>query len=272
MRQGRGAVFAFTDIEDRLRAEREVRDRGGTLAAEQASLRSVATLVAGGAASAEVCTAVAREVASLLDLQVVAVSRNHPDGAATVIGAWSCRPGPASRSRSHSRATRTTRNWFRLISSCATTHVGVDGHYGIGRLTSITIPAEFCDARRFSSSRDAVLDITVHQSDARRPTGHLSRQSPPPLCGTLFEAAPCAPPSSPDHACYQHAAERLGGNRACLAVARRLLKQLPHAARPWRGGPAARMPIGPRALPALTPMHRGPAPGMLLPPPMDGWP
>ena len=94
MRHGRGAVVAFTDIEDRLRAERELRDRDETSAAQQAALRSVATLVAGGAASAEVCAAVAREVASLLDLQVVAASRYDPDGAATVIGAWSDRPQP----------------------------------------------------------------------------------------------------------------------------------------------------------------------------------
>ena len=46
------------------------------------------------------------------------------------------------------------------------------GHYGIGELTAVTILAELGDARRFSSSRDAVryagLDITVHQSDQRR--------------------------------------------------------------------------------------------------------
>ena len=94
MRHGRGAVVAFTDIEDRLRAERELRDRDETLAAQQAALRSVATQVAGGAASAEVCAAVAREVASLLDLRVVAASRYDPDGAATIIGAWSDRPQP----------------------------------------------------------------------------------------------------------------------------------------------------------------------------------
>jgi len=56
-------------------------------------------------------------------------------------------------------------------------------HYGIGPLTSITILAELGDARRFSSSREAVryagLDITVHQSDTRRAPGHLSRQGPP---------------------------------------------------------------------------------------------
>jgi transposase len=59
------------------------------------------------------------------------------------------------------------------------------GHYGIGPLTAVTILAELGDARRFSSSRDAVryagLDITVKQSDQRRAPGHLSRQGPPAL-------------------------------------------------------------------------------------------
>ena len=54
MPEGRGAVVAFTDIEDRMRAERELREHDEILAAEQASLRRVAALVAGGAASAEV--------------------------------------------------------------------------------------------------------------------------------------------------------------------------------------------------------------------------
>jgi hypothetical protein len=55
--------------------------------------------------------------------------------------------------------------------------------FGVGELTAVTILAELGDARRFSSSRDAVrfagLDITVHQSDQRRASGHLSRQGPP---------------------------------------------------------------------------------------------
>ena len=59
------------------------------------------------------------------------------------------------------------------------------GLYGIGHLTAVTILAELGDARRFSSSREAVrysgLDITVHQSDQRRAPGHLSRQGPPAL-------------------------------------------------------------------------------------------
>ena len=136
-------------------------------------------------------------------------------------------------------------------------------HYGIGPLTSITILAELGDPRRFSSSREAVryagLDITVHQSDSRRAPGHLSRQGPPALRWALFEAAQCARrTSSPDHDYYQQAAERLGGNRACLAVARKLLKRSYHTLRELgEEALAARMTTGPRALPALTPMHRG---------------
>jgi transposase len=109
-------------------------------------------------------------------------------------------------------------------------------HYGIGPLTSVTILAELGDARRFSSSREAVryagLDITVHQSDARRAPGRLSRQGPSALRWALFEAAQCARrPGSPDHDYYVQAAARLGGNRACLAVARKLLKRSFHTLR-----------------------------------------
>jgi transposase len=106
-------------------------------------------------------------------------------------------------------------------------------HYGIGALTAVTILAELGDCRRFSSSRLAVryagLDITVHQSDQRRAPGHLSRQGPPALRWALFEAAQVARrPGSPDRDYYTQAAERLGANRACLAVARRLLKRSYH--------------------------------------------
>jgi transposase len=109
-------------------------------------------------------------------------------------------------------------------------------HYGIGPLTSITILAELGDARRFSSSREAVryagLDITVHQSDTRRAPGRLSRQGPSALRWALFEAAQCARrPGSPDHDYYLQTAARLGGNRACLAVARKLLKRSFHTLR-----------------------------------------
>jgi transposase len=109
-------------------------------------------------------------------------------------------------------------------------------HYGIGELTAVAILAELGDCRRFSSSRNAVryagMDITVNQSDLRRSPGHLSRQGPPALRWALYEAAQAARrPASPDRDYYQQAAERLGGNRACLSLARRLLKRSYHTLR-----------------------------------------
>ena len=109
-------------------------------------------------------------------------------------------------------------------------------HYGIGELIAVTILAELGDCTRFSSSRLAVrysgLDITVHQSDQRRAPGHLSRQGPPALRWALFEAAQSAcRRGSPDRDYYVQAAERLGHNRACLSVARKLLKRSYHTLR-----------------------------------------
>jgi transposase len=110
------------------------------------------------------------------------------------------------------------------------------GQFGVGELTAVTILGELGDARRFSSSRDAVryagLDITVHQSDQRRAPGHLSRQGPPALRWALFEATMCAARAcSPDHEYYSQAAERLGSNRARLSVARKILKRSYHLLR-----------------------------------------
>jgi transposase len=109
----------------------------------------------------------------------------------------------------------------------------VDQIYGVGGLIAVTILAELGDARRFANSRDAVrysgLDITVYQSDQHRAPGHLSRQGPPALRWALYEAAQRARfPTSPDRTYYLQAAERLGGNRACLALARKLLKRSYH--------------------------------------------
>ena len=110
------------------------------------------------------------------------------------------------------------------------------GIYGIGHLTAVTILAELGDARRFSSSRDAVRysgpEITVKQSDKRRAPGQLSRQGPPALRWALHEAAPSAHrKSSPDREYHLQAAERLGNNRARLAIARKLLKRSYHVLR-----------------------------------------
>ena len=109
-------------------------------------------------------------------------------------------------------------------------------HYGIGELTAVTILAELGDCSRFSSSRQAVryagMDITVYQSDRHRAPGHISRQGPPVLRWALYEAAQVARrPGSPDREYYLEAAERIGGNRACLSVARKLLKRSYHTLR-----------------------------------------
>ena len=71
-------------------SEPSLRDREAILA----SLSRVAALVAGGTESTEVFAAIAREVADLLELPLVEVSRFEPDGTATVIGAWSERAQP----------------------------------------------------------------------------------------------------------------------------------------------------------------------------------
>jgi transposase len=108
--------------------------------------------------------------------------------------------------------------------------------HGTGELTAVTILAELGDCSRFSSSRQAIryagMDITVHQSDQRRAPGHLSRQGPPALRWALFEAAQFAcRDRSPDREYYGETAARLGHNRACPAVARKLLKRSYHALR-----------------------------------------
>jgi PAS domain S-box-containing protein len=94
MHEGRGAVVAFTDIEERRRIEQELRERDEVLAVQLASLRRVATLVAGGAASAEVLAAVAREVGQVVSLPMVALWRYGPGRTATVLGEWSEHPHP----------------------------------------------------------------------------------------------------------------------------------------------------------------------------------
>lgn len=111
------------------------------------------------------------------------------------------------------------------------------GHFGIGELTSVVILAELGDARRFRKAGQAVryvgLDVTVYASDTKRAAGHLSHQGPAVLRWALFEAAQCAwRPSAPDHAYYLEAKARLRTHeRACIAVARRLLRRAYHTLR-----------------------------------------
>jgi PAS domain S-box-containing protein len=93
MAEGRGAVVAFIDIEDRVRAERLLREHDAALSRREDALRRIAVLVAGGAASADVVVAIAREVGHVVGVRLVTLLRYEPDGAsAIVIGAWGEQP------------------------------------------------------------------------------------------------------------------------------------------------------------------------------------
>jgi signal transduction histidine kinase len=70
------------------RAERSESARA-TIAAEQAALRRVATLVAGGVPPSDVFAAVAREIAQLLDVHATHMARYDAGGTATDVGSWS---------------------------------------------------------------------------------------------------------------------------------------------------------------------------------------
>jgi len=112
----------------------------------------------------------------------------------------------------------------------------IAGLYGVGPVSATAILAELGDARRFSSSDDAVrhsgLDVTVYQSDSKRAAGRLSHEGPELLRWALFEAAvSAARASSPDHAYYLQVAERLDHTRACLSVARKLCRRAYHILR-----------------------------------------
>ncbi len=159
----------------------------------------------------------------LEQLQLPAAAREQITVALAIIDALDAQSGPL---------TEQLRAYARRQPGCR----ALMRHYGIGALTAVTIWPSSANARRFSSSRDAVryagLDVTVHQSDQRRAAGHLSRQGPPALRWALYEAAQVARrPGSPDRAYYDQAAARLGGNCACLAVARKLLKRSYHTLR-----------------------------------------
>jgi transposase len=152
-----------------------------------------------------------------------ATAREQVTVALSVIDALDCQLAPLNKE---------LRTYARRQPGCR----ALMGHFGVGEVTAVTILAELGDARRFSSSREAVryagMDITVHQSDQRRSPGHLSRQGPPALRWALFEAAQSAARTgSPDRDYYRQAAERLGANRACLSVARKLLRRSYHTLR-----------------------------------------
>jgi transposase len=112
----------------------------------------------------------------------------------------------------------------------------VDAHYGIGGLLAIAIWSELGDCRRFNRSMQVVrhsgLDVTVDQSDRRRPGGHLSRQGPEILRWALYEAAKnSSHHRSPGFAYYAQVKARHDGKIAAISIARQLARRCFHTLR-----------------------------------------
>ncbi len=105
--------------------------------------------------------------------------------------------------------------------------------YGVGPITALALTCWPGGAGRFSSARKAVrftgLDITVYSSDGKRSPGHLSRQGPPVLRWSVYEAGKThARASAPDHACYAQVKDRIDGKRAALSEARKIIREACH--------------------------------------------
>ena len=121
--------------------------------------------------------------------------------------------------------------------------------YGVGPLVAAIVWAFLGDARRFSSSAQAVrhtgLDVTVYSSDDKRTPGHLSHQGPPILRWALFEAGhQGSRATSPDHRYYTDVAARIDANRAALSVARKLARRSHHILRRLGDQAYAPLPAG----------------------------
>jgi signal transduction histidine kinase len=98
----------FTEIVATAIADSQARDRLAQLAYEQSALRRVATMVAREPASEELFSTVAREVAAVLDMPGVIVTRYDGDGTALTLGE-AFRPDLAGAARLLGVGTRTPR-------------------------------------------------------------------------------------------------------------------------------------------------------------------
>jgi PAS domain S-box-containing protein len=92
------------DVTEGRRVEIELRgaeERYRTLAAEQAALRRVATLVANGVPPADLFAAVAEEVGQLLPVEHALMGRYEPDGTVTFVAGWSKDGDPSAVGTRH---------------------------------------------------------------------------------------------------------------------------------------------------------------------------
>ena len=152
-----------------------------------------------------------------------------------------CRPRDASRSRSRwrmidaidlGRAVRpaSCARYARRQTGCR----ALMGHYGIGALTSGRDPRRARRQSAGSPPRARRSATAAWTSPCTPPTSAARPDTSPakarPLCAgrCMRPPRPPAASSSPDRDYFLQAAERLGRNRACLALARKLLKRCYH--------------------------------------------
>ena len=83
-----GRLAGFSELVATAIANADSREELARLADEQAALRRVATLVAGGAQPPEVFQAVSAEVGRLMLADAAGLSRYEPDGSVTALGGW----------------------------------------------------------------------------------------------------------------------------------------------------------------------------------------
>jgi signal transduction histidine kinase len=81
-------LAGFTEVAGIAMANAQARMELRAFAEEQAALRRVATLVAGGTPPEQVFAAVAAEAGRLADADSTVMSRYNPDGGATIVGTW----------------------------------------------------------------------------------------------------------------------------------------------------------------------------------------
>ena len=87
-------LAGFTELAATAIANAQARVDLREFADEQAALRRVATLVARAASPAEVLAAITEEAGRLLAADYAAMARYDPDGARTVVGAWTSTSAP----------------------------------------------------------------------------------------------------------------------------------------------------------------------------------
>ncbi len=129
----------FTELIGTAIANAAARQARAQLAEEQAALRRVATLVAEGAEPEAVFSAVAEEVAHVLDVALSAVIRYDADGAATQVGAWG------------------DENPFPVGTSWKLDETVVTAHVAASRLPARVIYAELPGESSSALTRDAGL-------------------------------------------------------------------------------------------------------------------